>query len=501
MNHMEHIDEIEMELPRWITVPLCDRTITTEVSGDCILPDYQPEIRRLLSVSPTILPPAKYISGGNAEFNGTVDYRILYVGADGNLHSTSMSSEYSLRAPLESMERIDVNEGVCAFATTVGESVSARVSAPRRLNIRCRLRSHAYAYGKMPLEEQSKGSVPQDSIRRLWSESSVMSAVGGLSEPIHVSEELVGLGEGLRVISAEAVPFLQELRPTEGEIRVSGELLLKLLAEREGMGVETLSRKLPFHTTVELEDIDADHCCRVWGTVGELSVKAGENGISCEAELLLEARAMKNLPIRYTADLYSVTTQSACEYAEYALPVVWRCENVNLSQSERLSAEELNLDENTQVIDAWGGASIESCEEHEGRYVLTGQSRYSLLCERDGEYSVSELALPFRYETERGEGRLSGFDAQASVLSCRVRKEGGVLSLDAELAVNAELLGSETIRVVETAEFGEALASPRSGMTIYYTAEDDTLWSVAKKYHVASERLTAKQGKAPYYYF
>ena len=243
---MNHMDEMELELPRWITVPLCNRTITTEVTGDCILPDYQPEIRRLLTVIPTILPPAKYISGETAEFNGTVDYRILYVGADGNLHSTSMSSEYTLRAPLEGMERVDVNEGVSAFATTVGESVSARVSAPRRLNIRCRLRSHVCAYGKMMLEEQSKGNFEQESIRRLWSEGTVMSAVGGLSEPIHVSEEIVGLGENLRIISAEAIPFLQEMRSMEGEIQVSGDLLLKLLAEREGMGIETVSRKIPF---------------------------------------------------------------------------------------------------------------------------------------------------------------------------------------------------------------------------------------------------------------
>ena len=79
--------------PRRFQMPLCERTVTTELSNDYTLPDYQPEIRRILKVIPSILPPAKYIGGNNAEFNGTIDYNMLYVGADGGIYSGYKSEE------------------------------------------------------------------------------------------------------------------------------------------------------------------------------------------------------------------------------------------------------------------------------------------------------------------------------------------------------------------------------------------------------------------------
>ena len=75
---MNTMDEMGMDFLQWVTVPMCDRTVTTEVSGDFTLPDYQPELRRLLSVVPTVLPPAKYVGSGRVELNGTVDYLVLY---------------------------------------------------------------------------------------------------------------------------------------------------------------------------------------------------------------------------------------------------------------------------------------------------------------------------------------------------------------------------------------------------------------------------------------
>lgn len=498
---MNHMNEMDMELPQWITVSLCEKTVTTEVTGDCVLPDYQPEIRRLLTVKPNVLPPAKYVGGGNAEFNGTVEYQILYVGGDGELCSTSFSSEYTVRVPLEGTERVDENAGITALATVVGETVSARVGAPRRLNLRCRLRAHVCAYGKMLLEEQTRGGANADGIHRLREESRCIHAVGGVSEPIAVKEEILGIGENAQVISAEAEPFLYDVRSEEGHVYASGELLLKLLIRQEGMSPEPMLRKISFDVSVEMDGIGSDYACCMWGTVSELSVKAEEGSITCEAEVLAEARAARNVPVRYTEDLYSTESVSTCGLSKYELPVLQKYENFNLSQNERISEQEWKLPDGMTIVDVCGSAQIDACEENGGKYVLTGQCRYMLLCEQNGEYSSSELNLPLRCETEQGDGTVTCFDARATVLSCRARHENGILCLDAELAFCVEFIGQETICAVSSVEFGDALVRAESGMTVYYTAPDDTLWTVAKKYHVAPERLVEKKGKVPYYFF
>ena len=120
-------------------MPICDKSINTEISNDYTLPDYLPEIRRILRVGVSPMPPAKYISGNSAEFNGGVDYDLLYVGSDGAIHSAPLNAEYAFSVPLEISSDFDLNEGVLSLCKLSECGVTSRVSSPRRLNIKCRL--------------------------------------------------------------------------------------------------------------------------------------------------------------------------------------------------------------------------------------------------------------------------------------------------------------------------------------------------------------------------
>ena len=58
------------------TSALCDRRVVTELSSDFSLPDYQPEIKRLLSVRATASPADKirrYGGGGGLGNGGLFD--------------------------------------------------------------------------------------------------------------------------------------------------------------------------------------------------------------------------------------------------------------------------------------------------------------------------------------------------------------------------------------------------------------------------------------------
>lgn len=498
---MNHMDEMGIETVQWVNLPICDRVVSNEISGEYSLPDDQPEIRRLLSVIPTVMPPAKYVGNTQIEWSGTVDYQVMYVGADGGIYSVPLSSEYHTSLPIEASGEIDLGAGVLVFVTPTAETVTTRVSAPRKLSIRCRVRCRVCAYGKMPLEERCRGSAPLQSLRRRMLEGGTMRALCALSEMMTLHEEIGGIGEGVRVISASAVPFVQDVRMSGEGMCVSGEVLLKLMICSEDIRIETLSRKLPFAGNIDLdENIDAQFAVAS-GTVGELTVSVEDGRILCDLELLLEGRARQNRAVSYTADLYSTAVESECRVTEYMLPVVCKCENTNLSQSERLSASEYKLDEGTQILDVWCGVLWERCENEEGKYVLIGQSRYTLLCQKEGEFSTVDVILPLRYETEASERDAVGFDARADLLWCRARLEGDLLSLDSELSVMAEFFGEASILPVCEVEFGETVPTRPCGMTVYYPAPEETVWDVAKKYRISLDALTKKQGKVAYYLF
>ena len=112
-----------------ITMPLARREVNSDISEDVTLPDYLPEIRKVLYVKENALPPAKFISGGKVDISGVMDYTIIYVSADGRLCSAPVSAEYSFALPLDNMSDFEISEGLTVMAHTLSESSSVRVSA------------------------------------------------------------------------------------------------------------------------------------------------------------------------------------------------------------------------------------------------------------------------------------------------------------------------------------------------------------------------------------
>jgi len=500
MNYSDQMDTMGIERSAYVTIPICERKATLESTGDFTLPDYQPEIRRVLSVTPTVLPPAKYVGGAGIELSGNVDYSVLYVGADGGLYSMPLSSEYHLTLPVEGASEVDLGAGVTVWSDVASENVLARVTSPRKLSLRCRLRALVRAYGRMLMEERCVGEAISEKLFRRTDRCRNLSVCSGLSDVLSLSCEFSGVGEDARVVSAEGVPTVSDVRiDSDEKVTASGELSLKLLVARENGAMETLARNLPFSGEVELEGIDSEYDFRATATMSELSVEVAEGGrILCSPSLLLEVRGMAEREVIYTKDLFSSAQECLCETETYRLPIALRCDRRNFSQSERILLSEVAIPEGAVIHDAWGQVLFDGCEQVGQKYVLTGESRYTLLCEKDGEVSSAELTLPIRYETEGREESPESFAAVGRVLSCRARVDGEVLCLDAEIAVAADFCGIEEIEVVREVRFGEPLCERGSRMTVYYPTPTEDAWTVAKKYHVAPEKIA--KGSS-YYYF
>ncbi len=480
------------------TVSLCDQTVGHEVVKEIALADYDPDIRRVLAVRETILPPAGYVGGGRAEFNGIAEYRLLCVTAEGRLCTVNASSEYEFGAPLDAKGgELDMGDGVCLFVSTDTDHVSARLTAPRRIGLKHRLCSRVRAYGSMTIGE-SFGGEQIEGIQRLVAEGEQMIPFSMGSEPISFRDESPLPSVESSVISAESSVFVSSVVPREGAVSVSGEVYLKLLTDHEG-DVEVLARKIPFDGVIEGDDFSEDGSVNATGVVENMTVSAEEGRVTCEGDILLMGRSMRRVPLRYTEDLYAVGCETECEYRECKIPLAIKCENRNLSQNEKIPLADARLPEHARILDVWGAARAENRERKGDRTVHTGRSRYWLLCEKEGEYSVHEIERPLRYETEADERDSVAGDCMMQVISCRARTDEETLHLDAEIAVTADYVGSASIRWVSAVRKGEAGEENRPCMMVYYPTPEDTPWTVAKKYRVPQNDLEGDIGS--YFFF
>lgn len=468
-------------------VPICDRRGTTELSADFSLPDYRPEIKRLLRVRATVLPPDKYVGAGNADFSGSMEYTILYAGNDGGLYCVTETGEYQFSVPMEVTSDIDLNEGMICDVDLATENVTGRVAAPRKISVRCRLRSHVRMYATRVLEESVSGA-PQDSIQRLSGQTSCARVFVGTGEPMQLGDEIVcdtsGTGD-LRVIGAEGHVFVNEAVAGSGVVNCRGEVCLKLLcAQDESTAPPTpLFRRIPFTQSIPTDgaEVNCDACAD--GACHGINVTVEDGKILCDVSVRLRAHAQRNDLLPFTRDVYSTSAAGEAHYTACVSSQAIKCLNGNFSLNTALTAEEAGIRSGASVIDVSILPTVTSVECEHGKYYLNGTCRVHLVLAEGEEISAQELEIPYRYETDGTADTVTEYDATVTPISCRARADGERVGIDAELAVSLCLRGEVRFETVCEATFKEPINRGGAVYTICYPSREDTLWSVAKRYH------------------
>lgn len=468
-----------------LQIPLCNKTVLTEVAGDFSLPDYQPEIKRLLRIRPCVLPASHYAGAGNAEFAGTLDYYVLYMGNDGGLYCAPLHTEYLISVPFEEGQ----GSATLCMADVVPESVVGRVSAPRKLNIRCRLCADVRIFGTLPAAEQTQGVVDPFSVERLSGEQTAAHVGFGIGDVVRLGEDILtdSRGRNMRLVCAEGQVHVQEASCSVGMVNCRGEVELKLMMSAEEQGslpepVPTyLIRKLPFSGSVPVSAAQPGAECCVIGNCAELSVAVEETFMHAEVGVILQAHVMTNRAVRYTKDIYSTKKACDCVYDSYALPLAIRAFNGNFTQSDSLPLAKAEIPAECSIVDVCGSAEAQEMGWERGRCTLSGEGHYVVLTYADGEVAPHELTLPWKYEFECA-GEPADWRAHVQVLSCRARVDGERIGIDAEIACAVEAWESTPACVLRSVSFGEASDREKGAFVVCYPGASDSLWSIAKRY-------------------
>ncbi len=494
MNHAEGSPYIGQKR---IRMPICDKTVLSEISNDYTLPDYHPEIRRVLYVGSNILPPSKYVSAGGAEYSGIVDYSIIYVGVDGKLYSAPLSAEYSFNLPINTDGDFDFNEGVSSCADVVSESVTTRLLGPRKINIKSKLKAHARAYATMLLDEKTVGEVAPDSIQTLIREENICDFTRVVGEVVELSEEIIPDGPDCRIISADGKVFISDINTDDGAATLRGEVYLTLLAEYgDSPEVTQIQRKIPFSQTVENENLTKGSRTTANGYISDISVNIEEQGIICDISLILDLEAQCERKFSYLGDVYSTKKSSEAEYKKYEIPTAGYCINGNFSMNEKMSKENVGFPQNATIIDVYGNATAEKTLTEGSKKTVLGQVKYAAILLVDGEYSSLETVLPFKYEFDAGSTsrECSACEANINVISCKIRQDAEEISIDAELSLSAWGSGSTEITALSQVRFENDVKAEKGKVIIYYPSSTDTLWSIAKRYFVPVSKIQTLNG-------
>lgn len=503
----------EAVLPMPLQTAFFDKVSTTEAAQDFVLPDYQPEIRKMLRVTPILTPPSRFLGAGEAEFAGNIEMNVLYMGADGMLYSAPLSLPYELRVPFEGDERFAGGESLSVEADMTPDTVIARVLGPRKLNVRVRLRARVVGRCSEDISVQvdmsrtgvGGGTGRAEPLQKLEKTYDCAVIVCGDGEAVELTDSFPPDTpvEELRLIESRAQALVTEAAVTDEGIACRGEVYLKVLYTGDTAGtweVESTVRRLPFSVTVPLPT-------DVAGNTGEACAYADCTALSCRVEdgkmlcavsVLPHARLTRTDKLTFVSDCYSVERHTDCEFKSrrYLRPLI--SHNGNMTHTASFALADVGLPAGALPFDTTADVSSVQISVDRGRLVLEGDCHYTTLWRQsDGETGSCEYHLPLRYELPGDGARMmaegTSLEAQThlTLLNSRVRGEGEKISLDAEWAICAAVYLPGSVTSVATVEMGEALPESGTAYIICFPEKGDSLWSVAKRYHAPLRALAS----------
>lgn len=475
---------------RALSVAVADKSVGCEVTCEYTLPDYEAEIRRLLRVNVSVMPPASYVGGGNAAFSGFLRFDLLYESPEGKLCMAKVTEDYEVSTTVDFPSGVDPSDGTAAFCDLLPESLVSRVLSQRKVSIRCRLGGRAKVYGRLTPTERMTGEFSPEGIERLTGTASSAVFATASSEELELGEEITpsGLGE-FSVIGSEGTVHLSEVGCVDGAVLCRGEALVQLLLDGEE-GVCSLPVRIPFSERVEGDGIFSGMTCRAYGALPELRAEKEEDHVRLTLSLRLVAEAQTNAEIPYTRDLYSTARHTKVTTGKITHPHAAVCRSGSFTQSLYEPLSRFPIPPEAKILALSAAAHTENLLCDRGKWALVGDCRMNLLLLAEGEYKCVEIPIPFRYEFDGPCGESEGLFSELHMIGGRARIDGDKLALDCEMGVSLRFCLRHEIELLQEAFFGEK-TEQSDDYVVCFPRRGETLFEIGKRYHAPLGRLRA----------
>ena len=110
-------------------------SLRCESVGEYSLPDYNTDVKKLLTVKTKVFPTGKFVGEDTLEFSGTVGYEVVYLDAENNVTHAELSTDYEAALKISSESYVDSD------VSTVVSACNVRLIGPRKLSVKCSLDS------------------------------------------------------------------------------------------------------------------------------------------------------------------------------------------------------------------------------------------------------------------------------------------------------------------------------------------------------------------------
>lgn len=481
---------------------ICQKYSQTMVESDVIVPDVNPDIKKILEASGIACITQKMIQPDKILLRGNVHMTVLYVpdGTDsGKIKSLSSSSEFS-----HTIDCRGITPDMQLSAEIVSLSFDTTLINSRKLSLRCTIGIGAKVSCSVVLpistdiENNSTIALKKEPLR-LISETGTAESQIILRQQLELSGGKPPISEVLRVT---AVPSSTGLDIMDGKAVAKGQVKICMLytADTPDEEIQFMEYMLPFTEILDISEIAEGMDGEIDYNINDMyyEVRDDSDGElrNLGIELVLSAivKGSELYDINAITDAYSLSSALDCTSKTYHIEQLLDNSTAELTHKDQAKLPPM-LPAIGQVCDIGSGVSIDRISAENDHITVYGTIHTSILyLSDDADTPVSEFNHNTEFSHEfavSGAGSDTTCDAEAFMEDVSYTLTSNN-SLDLRFVLGLSVKSLKTGDVVIVDELSEYTPDEQPklpSIVIYFVQKGDTLWNIAKRYRTTVDSI------------
>ena len=456
------------------------------VELDYILPDYYPDIFRLVRCELSPVITGYSIIGDKLSYEMRCDIRILYCSENGSvIQSVEQRQSFSKTADCG---RMCENAEVTLIPKT--DHVNFRAVNKRRLDMRGAVSVRVCIKGETSQEVisdaagmniQLKKAPVKYVLKRLNTEKNIQ-----LSEDIELSP---AQPDAVNILNVRCKASECEKKLISGKLLAKGDIGIDLLYSSEN-GIEPMNFSLSYSQILDMDELDDSFECTVVPEIISCEITPvtdSDNRIMrCEVEVRLTCKAVRMSSFMAVTDAFSTIYPCETVSAEISAEQIPQRSRENFHHSAVLASGE-NVPQTVWAM--WvTPKNINTHIDEDGRtLVVSGMLTYSMAVSDDsGTVTIPDKDDAFEqkfYLDCDTDGCTVSAEISANDVSYNITGDGQ-LTAKADLSADITISSANRINVLTDIIVDESTRKQRDGdyaIKLYFGVENEDIWEIAKR--------------------
>lgn len=476
--------------------PIFNGTSEQPIDLDVSLPDYCPDISRILKCHAVPQITSRMVVGDRLTVEGSTMIRIFYADEEKDALrccelNSAFSADFSLRT---------VPEQYVVFTDTKVDFMNCRAVTKRRVDIHCAFTITTQVWGADPREMLVEARGDGIQIKRTM--IPVCAHVAAAQQPINLSEEFLpepGHPAPETILYFAAHGMITDIKTIGDKLMIKGEVNVHVLYETDAVNGNTDSTDyiIPFSQVMDLEGIDETCDCNVKLELLSTQVQLNEVNENSQTAFEAEVRGMLCVTATRKKELSLVKDGYSTDYEAEVRKETYTLREATERLHRRVTAQSvLPGTAMSKVIDAWYEPRGIATTVKDQQLEITGRISVSLLLSDEEDkafYQETLIDFTDRLEWTKTEAEL---DPQIRIEQLGYRANAaGQMEIRADVVLDSPvylLHRVEAVTEITPDELRPKTKDTACAMTLYYAEAGESIWGIAQRYNTTEEVIRAE---------